>query len=120
MRNSAKAKFKFSKLDRLTNKMIALTLCVQISLALTGAAIGASWNKGAGADASYMGANSKTETHGFGYYLLKQTGTWILIFTNFVPISLMVTLELVKFWQAMFMASDATMYDEEQDMAMRG
>lgn len=46
-------------------------------------------------------------------------GTWILIFTNFVPISLMVTLELVKFWQAMFMSSDYMMYDEEQDMAMR-
>lgn len=32
----------------------------------------------------------------------------------------MVSLEMVKFWQAMFMANDVTMYDEEQDMAMRG
>lgn len=46
-------------------------------------------------------------------------GTWILILTNFVPISLVVTLELVKFWQAMFMTYDIMMYDEEQDMAMR-
>jgi phospholipid-transporting ATPase len=45
-------------------------------------------------------------------------GTWILLLTNFVPISLMVTLELVKFWQAMFMSQDYLMYDEEQDMPM--
>ena len=32
----------------------------------------------------------------------------------------MVSLEMVKFWQAMFMATDVTMYDDEQDMPMRG
>jgi P-type E1-E2 ATPase len=31
----------------------------------------------------------------------------------------MVTLELVKFWQAMFMAKDWTMFDDLQDMEMR-
>ena len=64
-----------------------------------------------------MGGNKTNWT--FGFTLLQQTGTWVLIFTNFVPISLMVTLELVKFWQAMFMSKDWTMFDEEQDMAMR-
>jgi len=32
------------------------------------------------------------------YIFIRLTGTWVLIFTNFVPISLLVTLELVKFW----------------------
>ena len=49
--------------------------------------------------------------NGFGYYLIQQIGTWILIFTNFVPISMMVSLELVKFWQAGFMTKDVTMFD---------
>ncbi len=40
-------------------------------------------------------------------------GTWILIFTNLVPITLLVTLELVKFWQAGFMQNDVIMFDEE-------
>ena len=44
--------------------------------------------------------------------------TWILIFTNLVPISLLVSLEVVKFWQAIFMSYDINMYDEEQDMSM--
>ena len=62
--------------------------------------------------------NHKDET--MQMLLVQQVGTWILIFTNFVPISLLVTLEVVKFWQVMFMASDANMYDDEQDMAMQG
>lgn len=32
------------------------------------------------------------------YTFATTLGTWVLIFTNFVPISLYVTLELVKFW----------------------
>jgi len=41
------------------------------------------------------------------------TGTWILIFTNLVPISLLVTLEMVRFWQGMFMEFDIMMFDED-------
>ena len=44
---------------------------------------------------------------------IKQAGTWIILFTNLVPISLLVSLELVKFAQATFMSLDAEMYDEE-------
>ena len=35
----------------------------------------------------------------------------LIIYSNFVPISLLVTLELVKFLQAMFISYDADMYD---------
>ncbi len=42
--------------------------------------------------------------------------TWILIFTNMVPISLMVTLEVVKFLQAFFITWDHRIYDMEKDM----
>lgn len=48
---------------------------------------------------------------------LKTTGTWILIFTNFVPISLLVTLELVRFWQASFMSMEWRMYDIDKNMS---
>lgn len=116
MQNSAQAKYKFSKLELATNNTIMLTLCVQVCLALIGALVGATWTVGVGKSANYMGGQ-KTD-YGFGYYLIQMTGTWILIFTNFVPISLMVTLEMVKFWQAGFMTRDYMMYDEEQDMAM--
>jgi len=35
---------------------------------------------------------------------------------NFVPISLLVTLEMINFWQAYFMTNDIMMYVEEIDM----
>ena len=47
------------------------------------------------------------------------TGTWVLIFTNFVPISLLVTLETIKFFQAMFMGFDIDMYDIDRDMGTK-
>ena len=68
MQNSASANYKFSKLELLTNKTIALTLCVQICLALIGALVGATWATGEGKMASYMGG-IKTE-YGFSYYLV--------------------------------------------------
>ena len=45
--------------------------------------------------------------------------TWILLFTNMVPISLLVTVEVVKFAQAMFIAWDINIYDTERDMPTR-
>ena len=54
-----------------------------------------------------------------GFPFIKKFGTWILIFTNLVPISLMVTADMVKLFQAIFMSHDMLMYDQEQDMPMR-
>ena len=63
--------------------------------------------------AYYLGLANK-ESRWIDYF-----GTWVLIFTNFVPISLNVSLEIVKLFQGYFMQSDTSMYDEEQDMVMR-
>jgi len=67
-------------------------------------------------DATYLSFN-RSDSWNSNWFLLfvKTTGTWILIFTNFVPISLIVTLELVKLWQGSFMGLDVLMYDAEQD-----
>jgi len=40
----------------------------------------------------------------------------MLIFVAFIPISLVVTLEIIKFFQAMFISWDASIYDESKDM----
>jgi len=45
--------------------------------------------------------------------------TWILILANLVPISLLVTIELVKFAQAYFITWDADIYSVEKDMPTR-
>ena len=43
-------------------------------------------------------------------------GTWFLSFVNLVPISLIVTLEMVKFIQAAFISWDVSIYDISKDM----
>lgn len=121
MRNFAKAKYKFSNLEITTNRLILITLATQLLLAIIGAIIGSIWNIQEGIKTTYLGNEliDPSEQRSMGYYFIQLTGTWILIFTNFVPISLLVTLELVKFWQGMFMTVDYMMADPNQDVSMR-
>lgn len=51
----------------------------------------------------------------FGTYF----GSWFILFLNFVPISLLVTLEGVKFFQATMIQNDASIYDVDKDMPTR-
>jgi len=43
----------------------------------------------------------------------KRTGSWILVMNNLIPISLMVTIEMVRFIQAIFMAKDKKMVTQK-------
>jgi len=43
MQNSAKPKYKFSRLEKTTNKAIILVFCLQFLLAATGAIFGSIW-----------------------------------------------------------------------------
>lgn len=52
----------------------------------------------------------------FTGFLIKSFFTWILLFTNMVPISLLVTLEIVKFCQALFISWDADIYDQDKGL----
>jgi phospholipid-transporting ATPase len=52
----------------------------------------------------------------FAYAFVVSFGTWFISFINFVPISLMVTLEMVKFIQAYFISCDYMIYDESKDL----
>lgn len=45
--------------------------------------------------------------------IVARIATWILIFTNFVPISLLFTMEMVKYVQAIFISWDINLYDKE-------
>jgi len=102
MRNSAKAVYKFSKLEKMMNVSIAVVLSLQLLLALIGAAWGYKW---LGEYSCLIGSECgdrwspylpKVEPLGRVTYL-RTVGTWILIMTNMVPISLMVSLEVVKY-----------------------
>lgn len=44
--------------------------------------------------------------------ILIQTGVWFIALMNFVPISLLVTLEMINFIQAYFISVDIEICDE--------
>jgi hypothetical protein len=46
-------------------------------------------------------------------------GKWFLAMMNFVSISLLVTLEMVKFAQGIFIEWDFMIFDEEKDKAAK-
>jgi phospholipid-transporting ATPase len=93
-------------------------LKIQAFLCLVAATYGTVWNfsyrypylhRDAGFSGDSSWENNKV------LYWLKTGGTWLLLFANFIPISLLVTLELVKFFQGMFMEWEYRMYHEQED-----
>ena len=105
MRNYGQAKYKLSSIERETNKQILLIFLIQLVLCLVAATYGTVWNfqvdlvylKSAAADFRY----GLWTTSGFLFWV-RTGGTWLLLFSNFVPISLLLTLEVVKFLQGVF------------------
>ena len=126
MKNSAKAKYKFSKLEKYSNKAIVMVLVTMLLMSTMAGIVGTQymreyaqqkqqngeWKDGAWYLQIRVGPGSQA------MQILTAAGTWVILFTNLVPISLLVSLELAKFAQAIFMSYDITMYDEEEDIQM--
>lgn len=49
----------------------------------------------------------------------KTFGTWILLFTNMIPISLLVTSEIVHLFQGVWIEWDADLYSIEKDTSTK-
>lgn len=97
MMNSTQSKAKSSRIEKLMNVMIVYIFLLQIFLCLVASTWGTIWEYVYFNSATYLDFQS---SHGAVYRFFTKFGTWILIFTNIVPISLIVTLEMVKYLQA--------------------
>ena len=117
--NSAKPAYKTSKVMRITYRAIISIFIAQAVLGSAAAAIGARWMV-KNIDVPYLDFQT-TEKWNSNFWLnfLKMIGTWMLIMTNCVPISLLVSLEVIKLWQGSFMGWDFLMYDLNQDLPMK-
>ncbi|KAI8508816.1 Phospholipid-transporting ATPase IA [Branchiostoma belcheri] len=110
MQNTTSAPIKMSNLDRTTNMQILLLFLLLIALSLVSAVASEIWTNRRGAKDWYIGYNLMGPNN-FGYTFL----TFIILYNNLIPISLQVTLELVKFIQAIFINMDIEMYHEASD-----
>ncbi|XP_078534374.1 phospholipid-transporting ATPase IA isoform X3 [Lissotriton helveticus] len=109
MQNSTRPPLKLSNVERITNIQILLLFCTLLAISLI-CSIGSSiWNAKHEGDwylsLNYGGASN------FGLNFL----TFIILFNNLIPISLLVTLEVVKFIQAYFINWDMDMHYEPTD-----
>jgi phospholipid-transporting ATPase len=118
MLNSSKSKTKYSALESSMNTQIIYIFFLQLLICLFCAISYAIWYYETESDTEqYLQLDYKLD--GTLLQFVVQFLSWMLIFTQFVPISLMVTLEMVKFLQAIFMNVDTRMYYEETDTPAR-
>lgn len=94
MMNSVNSKAKYSKLEKATNIYILIIVCIQMLICLLAAIFTTIWELRYAVNFSYLEISDNSN---FTISLFVSFGTWFLSFVNFVPISLLVTLELVKF-----------------------
>lgn len=106
MMNSTKAPLKRSTMDITTNVQIVYLFIILIVMSLM-SAVGSEILSNNGQVHWYVSID-KTN---FFFNLL----TFIILYNNLIPISLLVTLEFVKFFQAYFINWDMEMYHEASD-----
>ncbi|XP_018568743.1 probable phospholipid-transporting ATPase IA isoform X3 [Anoplophora glabripennis] len=109
MRNSTTAPLKRSTVDKLTNIQILLLFGVLFVMCLMCSVFNVLWNNVHAATDWYIGLEDSSQN--FLYNLL----TFVILFNNLIPISLQVTLEVVRFIQAIFINMDSEMYHAETD-----
>lgn len=110
MLNSTSAPLKRSNVEKVTNQAILILFVILIFLSLLSAIASFVWTHNHVNTDWYLGYAEMAPSN-FGYNLL----TFIILYNNLIPISLQVTLEVVKFIQAVFINWDIDMYHEATD-----
>ncbi|GAA5846250.1 hypothetical protein JCM3766R1_000765 [Sporobolomyces carnicolor] len=109
MRNATAAPIKRTAMERMVNVQILFLLGILLALSV-GCAIGATVRNRVYADQMwYLYFNADANAVSAGSFI-KDILTFILTLNNLIPISLIVTMEVVKFQQAAFINSDLDMY----------
>ena len=100
-RNSTKTPLKIGSFDRFLNFQISLVILMQLAMCIVLAVLNYVWIKSTGVNHPYLALTFYVEgvySNGFVQIVLNFFTFWILL-SYLVPISLFVTLEIVKFWQ---------------------
>jgi phospholipid-transporting ATPase len=117
MLNSANARKKTSKLEGQMNSQIIYIFLMQLMLCAACSLYYSYWYyHNRWVTDIYLELVTSGENSDPVYQFVVQFFTWMLIFTNFVPISLLVTLEMVRFMQAALISKDLKMYYEPDDI----
>uniref|UniRef100_A0A8C2P143 Phospholipid-transporting ATPase n=1 Tax=Capra hircus TaxID=9925 RepID=A0A8C2P143_CAPHI len=103
MQNAVKSPLKRSKVEKVTNMQILVLFLLLLVMSLVSCVGAIYWKDRYRAEPWYLG---KKDYHSFGFDLL----VFIILYHNLIPISLLVTLEIVKYIQALFINWDEDMH----------
>jgi len=111
MLNSTPTRFKQSSLEKSANTQIVLIFCFEMFLCILGTIASATW-AGNHTDTSwYLAMKAKD------YYSIESFITFFILVSNLIPISLYVTMEIMKVGLSMMLEQDLQMYHEASDTA---
>ncbi|XP_053202225.1 probable phospholipid-transporting ATPase IA isoform X2 [Panonychus citri] len=108
MNSMLQAPLKQSRVEKLTNSQILNLFGILLSIGAISTIANLIWNNGS---ENHWYLDEKSSSSNFAYTFL----TFFILYNNLIPISLQVTLEVVRFVQAHFINSDLEMYCPESD-----
>ncbi|CAG2109753.1 unnamed protein product [Medioppia subpectinata] len=110
MNSSVQAPIKRSNVEKITNKQTILLFAILLVICVISATASYIWKK-QNKDHWYLDGLEDALSSNYFFVLL----TFIILYNNLIPISLQVTLEMVRFIQASFINADIEMYCPEKD-----
>ncbi|KAI7861361.1 hypothetical protein BDF14DRAFT_1904539 [Spinellus fusiger] len=113
MLNSSKKPSKVSNVTHITNRNILYLFAILVFMSVAGAIGGMVFTIYKGPQVGYLPLDEQSKAQEFGYDIL----TFLILFNSFIPISLMVTMEIVKFVLSYLIESDLDIYYEATDTA---
>lgn len=111
MRNATAAPIKTTAVERMVNKQILMLVCVLISLSIISSVGDVIVRSTASDKLEYL---NYTDFNGAKQFFSDLLTYWVL-YSNLVPISLFVTIEIVKYWTGSLIDSDLDIYYEPTD-----
>jgi phospholipid-transporting ATPase len=122
--NSRGAPFKLSGIERTMNNILLVIFIILVIISIISLIFYISWRNKYFKDLDYLCYDSENSTNkifktncivagdytNLGYFF-----TFFILYSNFLPISLYLTVEICKFYQALYIDNDLKMYHEETD-----
>jgi len=109
--NSSSSRQKQSRVEKIMNQLILLILAVQITLCIVAAVLAAIWQGFYADDHYYLDVHDNP-----GKTLVINFFSYFLLFNTLIPISLVVTIEIVKFIHIFLMQWDVFCHRNEHDL----
>ena len=109
MQNLSKAPSKRSKLDVMVNRNVYAIFAFQFLLAVASAVLSVVWEEGTGKRHTYLDEPDFSPP----VLAIRRFFTFVILFNTMVPISLVVSIDVIKFAQAYLIDNDAAMFHAE-------